>query len=232
MELDKYSLLTKSLRTRASRFRYVAYFALIGSVIILATSIYLFLNASELSLMDNVNLLKFKTIQLRELTNQRDNLAMELKGVQQRFQEEITEGYKNLGIGPVAVQLQRRMDDLALQLKIMDDRIAKQSNILTNEKQNELSISQVVTTSVTRFMVLGTVIFLVQILINLYKYNMRVAGHYKAVADALDLSKPPLSEDNFISIAELLSPNKIDFGTIPNSIVDHAFDLLKVVSRK
>ena len=124
------------------------------------------------------------------------------------------------------------MDDLAIKLKQMDDRIARQSNTLTNDKQDDLSISQVVTTSVTRFIVLGTVIFLVQILINLYKYNMRVAGHYEAVADALDLSKPPLSEDSFLSLAELMSPNKIDFGAIPSSIVDHVFDLLKVVSRK
>ena len=85
MEIDKYSVLIKKLRTRAWRFRSIASFALIGSVFILLIAIYFFLYASSLSFLDNVNLLKLKTIQFEQLSNQRYSLAMELKDAQQRY---------------------------------------------------------------------------------------------------------------------------------------------------
>lgn len=224
----------KNLRVRASRFRSVAFIALGLSVALLIGAIYLFLYASELSFRDNVNLIELKSIQIQELNKQRNVLNLELKEAQERYLAEIrgTGGTGKLGAGPVAKLFKDRMIELDMQLSEMDSRIASESKARNDGKQNAISMSQVITTSVTRLIVLGTVIFLVQILVNLYKYNMRVAGHYEAIADAMSISGTTISSESFVNIAELLSTNKIDFGATPSSIFDKAIDLIKVANNK
>jgi hypothetical protein len=232
---DEQNLATiKSLRVRASRFRYVAFIALGVSVALLIAAIYLFLYASELSFRDNVNLLELKSIQINELSKQRDALNLELKKAQDRYLAEVqgVGGTRLPGEGPVARQLKERMNNLEVQLSEMDARIAFESKVQNEGKQNEISMSQVVTTSVTRIIVLGTLIFLVQILVNLYKYNMRVAGHYESIADTLILTGASMSGESFANIAELLSTNRIDFGATPSSVINQAVDLMKIANNK
>lgn len=234
MEDQQKSEIVSSLRVRASRFRQVAFVALGVSVALLIIAIYLFLYASELSFKDSVNLLELKSIQIEQLNKQRTELNIELTKAQERYLSEIKgAGPTGLaGMGPVSKQLQERMQYLEYQLKSMDEKLASEQSALSNGNRNEISMSQVITTSITRFIVLGTVIFLVQILINLYKYNMRVAGHYEAIADALALSEKPIEAESFSDIAELISPNKIDFGTTPSSIFNQAIELSKAVNQK
>ena len=57
-------------------------------------------------------------------------------------------------------------------------------------------------------------IYLVQILINLYRYNTRVAAHYLAQADVLILKD--LNVDDFTAAHKALWPD-LDYGKMPRS---------------
>jgi hypothetical protein len=71
-------------------------------------------------------------------------------------------------------------------------------------------------------------IFLVQILVNLYRYNIRLAAYYDARADALQLvgSKDEKTLNEYVKV---LSPETFDFGKQPRSPADNVMDLLKEV---
>jgi hypothetical protein len=79
-------------------------------------------------------------------------------------------------------------------------------------------------TSVTRFGVVLILVFLVQILVSLYRYNMRLAAFYFARADGLVLlSRMP---SNLGTLVNIVSPDKIDFGKPPKTPAEEATGLL------
>jgi hypothetical protein len=70
------------------------------------------------------------------------------------------------------------------------------------------------------------ILFLVQILITLYRYSTRVSAFYEARADALQLA----SEVDALSLKELvdaLSADKVDFGKAPVPSSQMAFETIK-----
>lgn len=223
--------LKETLRKRALRFRSIAFFALSFSIILLIIAIYLFLYAGELSYRDSIQIIDLKNKQLNELNIQRKVLSEELLQAKGDLTKEKT-GALDSGIpgaGAIYKALSDRVQVLNSQLKELDKKISETTKELSNNNTLNLSTSQILTTTITRLIVLGTLIFLVRILINLYKYNMRVAGHYDAISDGIDLLSNSYPETNFIDLFELISPNKIDFGKTPASIEQHTIDLIKAL---
>ena len=77
---------------------------------------------------------------------------------------------------------------------------------------------------VTRFGVLAIVIYLVQILINLYRYNVQVAGFYMGQADALLLLDH--SAKKIRALSRAMSPG-IDFGRTPQALPERILKQFK-----
>lgn len=82
-----------------------------------------------------------------------------------------------------------------------------------------------------RFGVTIIILFFVQVLVNLYRYNVRLASYYDGKADALLLSKSNLS--NFEDISKSLSPEDLHFGTPPNTPIEKLMDtIIKIKAGK
>jgi uncharacterized protein (DUF2267 family) len=83
----------------------------------------------------------------------------------------------------------------------------------------------------TRVMAVILTIFLVQLLIGLYRYNTRMAAYYDGRADALELSQGAKKEMLEI-LVPLLSAETIDFGKGPSSPIERAVEVTKAVISK
>jgi hypothetical protein len=68
--------------------------------------------------------------------------------------------------------------------------------------------------TILRICIISLIIFLVQILIQLYRYNSRLIAFYSSRRDALLLARGELREGR--AFAELLIPTGLDFGREPN----------------
>jgi hypothetical protein len=88
----------------------------------------------------------------------------------------------------------------------------------------------------TRIAVIVLVIFLVQVLVNLYRYNMRLAAFHDARAHALTIAlasgqSPASWLPDFRDLAATLSPSEVDFGRAPNVPAKDLVDLTREVVR-
>ena len=68
--------------------------------------------------------------------------------------------------------------------------------------------------TVLRICIVSLIIFLVQILIQLYRYNSRLVSFYASRRDALILAKGDGRRAK--ELADMLTPNGLDFGREPN----------------
>jgi len=88
-------------------------------------------------------------------------------------------------------------------------------------------------TNSIRIGILVSVLFLVQILVSLSRYNTRLAGFYSARADALAILVPNSSFRDSIDmetmerLTQLLSPDWLDFGKNPTSAAMQAVETLR-----
>ncbi|MBO6521655.1 MAG: hypothetical protein JJ900_14805 [Rhodospirillales bacterium] len=90
------------------------------------------------------------------------------------------------------------------------------------EKQDSETLSSLG----TRAALIVLLLFLVQILVTLYRYNMRLASFYDARIDALKLA----GSTNVKVLGELvshLSPEQLDFGKTPATVTEQAFEFAK-----
>ena len=83
----------------------------------------------------------------------------------------------------------------------------------TDITANTTDVSLLVASAVTRFGVLFVVIFLVQILLGVYRYSMRLATFYHSRADGLLLA--PASSTDLGAWGDQLLPAAVDFGKMP-----------------
>ncbi|WP_089725440.1 YCF48-related protein [Candidatus Thiosymbion oneisti] len=92
-------------------------------------------------------------------------------------------------------------------------------------------------TNAIRFAILVIAFFLAQILVNSYRYNVRLGGFYNARADALvalaNLSRiEAMSKDMDLSqFADVFSPTSVDFGHPPKIVTEQALEIVKEILR-
>jgi|KBSSwiS6_1023812.scaffolds.fasta_scaffold00058_25 hypothetical protein len=84
-----------------------------------------------------------------------------------------------------------------------------------------------VSTVTTRVGIIVLLLFLVQILVPLYRYNMRLAAFYDARADAITLVENRPSEQ-LETLVSLLSAEAIDFGKSPVPPREKALKLVRI----
>ena len=110
--------------------------------------------------------------------------------------------------------LVRREDELSVEKKsarerLLSENIGNQRGGGANSRNNPVVTDRLIATSVTRFGVLIIAIYLVQILIDLYRYNTRTAAYYRALADALLLSG--MKPGSISALHKALRPD-VNFG--------------------
>ena len=86
-------------------------------------------------------------------------------------------------------------------------------------------------TFITRVSFAIVLFFLVNILVSVYRYSLRLAAHYDARADALSLSSA-LLEDGFHQLVQSLSPSGVDFGKLDRSPTEQLLDVVRSVLEK
>jgi hypothetical protein len=102
------------------------------------------------------------------------------------------------------------------------DRISKY------EKRQDDPTQFLISTIVTRIGSVFILLFLVQILITFYRYNVRLANYYDARADALQLVGAA-KEATLQNLVSTLSPDVMDFGKMPSTPTEQALELAKEV---
>lgn len=92
------------------------------------------------------------------------------------------------------------------------------------ELNNRISLFSII----TRISAGVLLVFLVQVLVKMYRYNVRVAAFYEGRADALQLAAN-LNSTSIERAAKLLSPDSIDFGEMPEPPTKQAIELVKQI---
>ncbi|MDP5215784.1 hypothetical protein Q5Y75_01000 [Ruegeria sp. 2205SS24-7] len=95
-------------------------------------------------------------------------------------------------------------------------------------QSDQVQTTLLVSTLSTRVGAMLLIIFLVQILVNLYRYNTRLASFYEGRADALEIAPSPAAS-GFTELIHAISPDNLDFGKTPASPAEHAVTLAREV---
>ena len=86
------------------------------------------------------------------------------------------------------------------------------------------------TTAPLRLAILVLILFLVQVLVGLSRYNTRLAAFYLARADALlvlHAGADSIPVDAGERLARMFSPDHVDFGRTPKAVAQHALDIAR-----
>ncbi len=110
-------------------------------------------------------------------------------------------------------------------------------NELTEEnkkttKADEISIPILVQTTINRFGPLIVILFFASILVNLYRYSIRLSAYYDARADAVHLVQDKVDVYTYSRYIEHLSPDELDVGKPPKLPTSHLVDIAKAVVAK
>ena len=100
-------------------------------------------------------------------------------------------------------------------------------------QQPSRASEELMRTGPIRLAIVVLLLFLVQVLVGLNRYNTRLAAFYLARADTLLLlpdstDQTPL--DAVERVTQLLSPDQLDFGRTPKAVAQHAVELVRALS--
>jgi hypothetical protein len=114
-------------------------------------------------------------------------------------------------------RIKRKSDDLERTESILSDLKTKSIDTGVTKLDPITGVNLLIAAGITRFGVLAITIYLVQILLNLYRYNVRVSGFYLSRADALTIMDHPAKKISDIS--KNLAP-AVDFGKEPTTLLE------------
>lgn len=120
----------------------------------------------------------------------------------------------------LAVQSLRNLTDLRSALEAEADSSSSEGNSLGSD-----SLPVLISAIATRIGAVVLLLFLVQILVPLYRYNKRLATFYYACADALELLDTEADPAAFATLTYALSAGHIDFGKPPTTPAEQALDV-------
>ena len=125
-------------------------------------------------------------------------------------------------------QISKSLADLNAFNQTVEKRVADliQLRVVDNQATFPILLSGVS----QRVCIVVLLIFLLQILVPTYRYNIKLAAYYSARADALELLArvPDHTLDKLIPI---LSPDSLDFGRTVQSPTEHLIELVKEAAR-
>jgi predicted PurR-regulated permease PerM len=147
------------------------------------------------------------------------------------------------GRGPVYNSMNEKLALLNTQnaslkeeLKKLDEQEGNLQTDIANAEEQTADQNQVrflVSAVTTRVGSIVLLLFLVKILVPLYRHNIKLASYYDARADALELIIISGSEDRIVNMFEkfttILTPANVDFSAPPASPADQVIDFAKHV---
>jgi len=95
-----------------------------------------------------------------------------------------------------------------------------------SQERGNIALYLLISTISTRLGSVLLLIFLVQILISVYRYSVRLQSYYNARADALLIANST-DANELQQIIAALSPEGIHFGKMPASPSEHVFNTIK-----
>jgi hypothetical protein len=192
-------------KIRGDRLRGVNFLLLAGIVVVLAGAAAFIVFAGQIAGKDTQALDSMRTLRV-SMADEAEGLSkLQLSSETETIaraaaMRDLTE--KNL-TDAGRRNAQRQVDESTVKLKTLSDRIAETQAALARHQKLVAEIEErfylsdaapkdavtatnlLVAAGVTRFGVLVVVIYLVQILVGLYRYNAQLSSHYFAQADAL-----------------------------------------------
>jgi len=133
------------------------------------------------------------------------------------------------GINNIYIEAVSRIEKLLPELRVLPALV----DDLGVEREESTDFYLFLSTQITRFGTLAVILFLVGILVGMYRYSARLASYYDARADALVLlGDSPFDIEKFEKLVGTLSPETYDFGRIPASPTDQAVALTKEMLTK
>ena len=179
----------------------------------------------ESKILNDINVVKLRIETLEKTTEERNQ---RLAAAEQDRASKVV-SLKNISaeVGAIRAGIDATRTQITSLVADTRDQMSKiQNNIGAGITSSALS------TLITRAAILFILLFVVQVLVSLYRYNMRLAGFYDARADALSIfvegTAPTLGD-----LMRSLSPEQLDFGKTPTSVAQQSIELAKsLVSRK
>ena len=125
-------------------------------------------------------------------------------------------------VEPVAIQVSNEVPELINELSDIGERL----------KTEPLSVEELVSASLTRLGTAALLIFLVQILVSVYRYYARLSSCLRSRADMLDLYGTAEFENiDLVDFAKVFSSDSIDFGKNRYGPVNDLTELVNAISR-
>ena len=248
------SKLASDLRRRSVRLRRYAAWILAIIVAVLLNGIAIFVGAGALANRDTSSAIE--TQRINTLNSLKESLKFietslvearqEANNAQKKYSMELSGkgGSGKYGIGPIAKELRtqqeeamRREDNYERELRDINNQIRQISMpAVSKPLPPETQLASVISAISTRVGAVVLLLFLVQILVPLYRYNIRLSSHYESCADTLELlliGEMAVPMDLFVRLASSLSPSAVDFGSAPKAPTEQALRLLgDILARK
>lgn len=203
--------LMRSLRRRAASLRNAARFTLFLTFISIATGLYIFTTAGQIALKDSYS------AQLSEQLRNASSDEMFAVGILQNM------------VYSGAFSTPQLQDEIKNTAKGIGDRAAQRDQAISRIEQavsGKDTLYFFLSTITTRIGSVLLLIFLVQILLSVYRYSIRLETYYASRADAL-LLYDGSDREQLQQIISALSPERIDFDKPPTSPIEHAVEVVK-----
>jgi hypothetical protein len=220
-EADRLRGTVVRLRLRAIRLRRSALFCLALIIAALASGLTLFYLAAEIS--DPAAYKAFDTT-VDRFNAEVSDVKFATDYLLSRKQEERRQ--KNVSIEPIAIT------DLAQQTASLTTAAKELRDTIAAMKQSDQT-RRLISTISTRVGAVLILIFLVQILVVLYRYSIRLANYYDARADALEMSlgdAGQLMEARLVAVTDVIAPEKIAFDREPKTPIQHMMEAARIVA--
>jgi hypothetical protein len=129
--------------------------------------------------------------------------------------------------------LKEQHDDLVKRRTDTEERLNNEwKTELTKSTQDRLADTHyIAATFLTRIAILAILVFLVRILIDLLRFNMRLGAFYASRTDSVRIWNGAKLED-LKRLTELFTPIGVDFGKEPRHPIDYMLDALRSILPK
>jgi hypothetical protein len=202
-------------RKRAKRLRLSAFLFLILILISLIAGVWLFYFAGTI--------VRDEQIQTGE-DRYAGMLNFQIEDIRNAIEKDTNPDSRDKALAQLAVTI-KEVAAAQINRELASEKGIEQRQKAAQYRQTITLISTVTTRVGSVFMLL----FLVQLLISMYRYDIKLAGYYEARADALQLLRAP-NEARLEAFVRAFSPDAVDFGRIPKTPIEHALLLAKEIT--
>ena len=174
--------------------------------------------------LDRIKDLNSKVVQLERLATDAET-----------FRNTVSKNYlEKMGQWSASTQKDRQelkefMDGLEL---VREQERKQRFGLAATTEDKDVSIPFLIQTNVTRFGPMLIILFFVNILVNLYRYSIRLSAYYDARADSLELIDIGINPEAFQKYAASVSPDALDIAKPPKLPTEYAIDIAKAALGK